>query len=197
MVGMLKQSAKVQGLPEVHPGDIVRVHQKIKEGGKERIQVFEGIVIKTHGKSGSNASFTVRKITYGVGVERTYPLQSPSIVKIEFKKGSEVSRAKLYYLRKLSGKSLKMKEKKIDQDVWELVVKTEGQEELTEEVLAEAVTAAKEKEAAEIIAPGETVSEIETTSEVTAGAPVAETTLGNDTVEAEGGSNEEAKDSQS
>src|SRR4030042_4166564 len=101
MIGMLKQSTKESSLPQVHPGDIIRVHQKIKEGNKERVQVFEGIVIKTHGKTGPNASFTVRKITYGVGVEKTYPLQSPSIVKIEFKKGSEVHRAKLYYLRKL------------------------------------------------------------------------------------------------
>lgn len=206
MSGMLKQSAKIQGLPEVHPGDIVRVHQKIKEGAKERVQVFEGIVIKTHGKSGSNASFTVRKITYGVGVERTYPLQSPSIVKIEFKKGSEVNRAKLYYLRKLSGKSLKMKEKKIDQDVWELVAKTEGPEELTEEVLAEAVTAAKEQEVttvdepAESVAEAEVVPEAETMSGVaseTPATPDTEIIPQSDTVEAEGGPSEEAKDSQS
>ena len=145
---MLEQSTRDKAFPEVHPGDIVRVHQKIKEGGKERIQVFEGIVIKTHGKSGPSATFTVRKITYGVGVERTYPLQSPSIVKIEFKKGSEVHRAKLYYLRKLSGKSLKMKEKKLDQDVWELVANVAEPEGPTEEMLAEAVEAAKQQEAA-------------------------------------------------
>ena len=149
MAGMLKQATKNKDLPEVHPGDIVRVHQKVKEGGKERVQVFEGIVIKTHGKTGPNATFTVRKITYGVGVERTYPLQSPNIVKIEFKKGSEVHRAKLYYLRKLSGKSLKMKEKKIDQDVWELVAQVEEAAGPTDEMLAEAVQAAKEKEESE------------------------------------------------
>jgi large subunit ribosomal protein L19 len=135
-------------LPEVHPGDIVRVHQKIKEGDKERVQVFEGIVIKTHGHVGPNASFTVRKIASGVGVERIYLLQSPNIVKIEFKKGSEVRRSKLYYLRDLSGKALKMKDKKIDRDVWELVAATDEEQAPTEEELAEAVEAAKEQEAA-------------------------------------------------
>jgi large subunit ribosomal protein L19 len=135
-------------LPEVHPGDIVRVHQKIKEGDKERVQVFEGIVLKTHGHVGPNASFTVRKIASGVGVERTYLLQSPNIVKIEFKKGSEVRRAKLYYLRDLSGKALKMKDKKIDRDVWELVASADEEQVPTEAELAEAVEAAKEQEVA-------------------------------------------------
>ena len=132
-------------LPEIHPGDIVRVHQKITEGGKDRVQVFEGIVIKTKGKTSPSATFTVRKITYGVGVERTFPLHSPSVIKIEFKKGSKVRRSKLYYLRNLSGKALKMKEKKIDKDLWELVVQTEVKEP-TEEMLEEAVQAAKEAE---------------------------------------------------
>ena len=150
MAGMLK-TTKSAGLPEVNPGDVVRVHQKITEGNKERIQVFEGIVIKTHGKSGVNATFTVRKIAYGVGVEKTFPLLSPTIVKIEFKKSSEVRRAKLYYLRKLSGKSLKMKDKKIDRDVWELIAKTnEEPEELSEEILEEAVKAEDDKKQAEI-----------------------------------------------
>lgn len=159
------------------------MHQKIKEGGKERVQVFEGIVIKTHGKTGSNASFTVRKITYGVGVERTYPLQSPNIVKIEFKKGSEVHRAKLYYLRKLSGKSLKMKEKKIDQDIWELVAKVDEPEELSKEVLEEAVQAAKEKEEQEI-EPTETVADTTEVSNEPVDTPPAVSEKG-DTVEGE------------
>jgi len=140
-------------LPEVHPGDIVRVHQKIKEGDKERVQVFEGIVIKTHGHVGPNASFTVRKIASGVGVERTYLLQSPNIVKIEFKKGSQVRRSKLYYLRDLSGKALKMKDKKIDRDVWELVATTDEEQVPTEEELAEAVEAAKEQEVETVVTP--------------------------------------------
>src|SRR4030042_5066980 len=140
-------------LPEIHPGDIVRVHQKITEGGKERVQVFEGIVIKTHRKTGPNATFTVRKIASGVGVERTYLLQSPDIVKIEFKKGSQVRRAKLYHLRDLSGKALKMKEKKLDRDIWELVAKGEEPLEASAEELAEAVKAAAQEEPIESSEP--------------------------------------------
>jgi len=196
MAGMLKPSAKDQALPEVHPGDIVRVHQKIKEGGKERIQVFEGIVIKTHGKIGANATFTVRKITYGVGVERTYPLQSPSIVKIEFKKGSEVNRAKLYYLRKLSGKSLKMKEKKLGQDIWELVAKTEEAEELSPEVLAEAVKAEEERKQAEEITPAVSEEAIEETAPATETPAPAEPEK-SDTVEGEVSIGEKSEESQS
>ena len=133
-------------LPQINPGDIIRVHQKIKEGNKERIQVFEGIVIKTHRKVGPSATFTVRKISSGVGVERIFVLQSPNIVKIEFKKSSKVRRAKLYYLRNLSGKALRLKEKKVDKDVWELVAKTEVEAKPTEEDLAEAVEASAKKE---------------------------------------------------
>ena len=133
-------------LPQINPGDIIRVHQKIKEGNKERIQVFEGIVIKTHRKIGPSATFTVRKISSGIGVERIFVLQSPNIVKIEFKKSSKVRRAKLYYLRNLSGKALRLKEKKVDKDVWELVAKTEAETKPTEEDLAEAVEASAKKE---------------------------------------------------
>ncbi len=86
-------------LPEVHVGDTVRVHQKIKEGEKTRTQIFEGLVIaKRHGKE-AGATFTVRKISQGVGVERIYPLHLPAIEKIEVTRQSKVRRAKLYYLR--------------------------------------------------------------------------------------------------
>lgn len=205
MTEMLKQSAKATDIPQVHPGDIIRVHQKIKESGKERIQVFEGIVIKTHGKTGLNATFTVRKITYGVGVEKTFPLLSPSIVKIEFKKGSEVRRAKLYYLRELSGKSLKMKEKKIDRDVWELIAKTNEPEELTKEVLDEAVQAAKEKEEAEQMGQAESTEEPTTTEDQQIEEqPTAEIISTDEsksekdgTVEGEASSVEETKEAQS
>jgi len=145
MVNILTQPGKSK-LPQINPGDIVRVHQKIKEGDKERIQVFEGIVIKTHRKIGPNATFTVRKIASGVGVERIFLLQSPNIVKIEFKKSSKVRRAKLYYLRNLSGKALRLKEKKVDKDVWELVAPTEEAKEVTEKELAEAVEASAQKD---------------------------------------------------
>lgn len=160
MPNILTKSGKSK-LPEIHPGDIIRVHQKVKEGDKERIQIFEGIVIKTHRKTGPNATFTVRKIASGVGVEKTYLLQSPNVVKIEFKKSSRVRRAKLYYLRALSGKALRLKEKKVDKDVWELVAQTEEPKEATEEELIEAVKAVTgtvpEKEEQTEVAEGDRV----------------------------------------
>ena len=85
--------------PEIRPGYTVKVHQKIKEGDKERIQVFEGMVIARHGGNNINATFMVRKISDGVGVERIFPLHSPTIAKIEVAKKAKVRRAKLYYLR--------------------------------------------------------------------------------------------------
>ncbi len=98
-------------IPEFGPGDTVRVHVRIKEGNKERIQVFEGTVIaRKHG--GINETFTVRKNSYGVGVERVFPLHSPMIKKIEVKRRGDVRRAKLYYLRSRVGKAQIVKEKK-------------------------------------------------------------------------------------
>jgi large subunit ribosomal protein L19 len=98
-------------LPNFRPGDTLRVHVKVKEGVRERIQVFEGIVIgRQHG--GLNETFTVRKISSGVGVERIFPLHCPSIEKIEVKRRGKVRRAKLYYLRKLSGKAARIKERR-------------------------------------------------------------------------------------
>lgn len=96
-------------VPAFRPGDTVKVHVKVREGQRERIQVFEGIVIKRHG-GGVSETFTVRKISYGVGVERTFPLNSPNIDKIEVVRHGKVRRAKLYYLRKLTGKAARIKE---------------------------------------------------------------------------------------
>ena len=99
-----------QELPEVQVGDTVRVHVKIKEGSRERIQIFEGTVIaKKHG--GINETFTVRRISYGVGVEKVFPLYSPVIEKVETVRKGKVRRAKLYYLRDRVGKAAKVKEK--------------------------------------------------------------------------------------
>jgi large subunit ribosomal protein L19 len=95
-------------IPKFKPGDTVRVHAKIIEGDKERVQVFEGVVI-ARANSGNRASFTVRKISYGVGVERIFPLHSPRIDKIEVTTIGRVRRAKLYYLRNLSGKAARIK----------------------------------------------------------------------------------------
>ncbi len=96
-----------QGLPQLRAGDSVRVHTKIKEGDKERIQVFEGTVIAFR-KGGTGATFTVRKMSYGVGVERIFPLHSPRIDKIEVTGHGEVRRAKLFYLRELQGKAARL-----------------------------------------------------------------------------------------
>lgn len=97
-------------LPELRVGDTVRVHTKIKEGSRERVQVFEGIVI-AYKKGGNRAAITVRKVSNSVGVERIFPLSSPSVDKIEVRSHGQVRRAKLYYLRNLSGKAARIKER--------------------------------------------------------------------------------------
>jgi large subunit ribosomal protein L19 len=97
--------------PEIRSGDTVRVHVKVREGDKERIQVFEGMVIGMH-RGGARASFTVRKVSFGQGVERIFPLHSPTVDKIEVIRSAKVRRAKLYFLRDLRGKAARMKEKR-------------------------------------------------------------------------------------
>ena len=98
-------------LPDFGPGDTVQVHAKVVEGDKERIQVFEGVVIKRKGK-GIDATFTVRKISEGIGVERIFPLHSPRIAEIKRLRAGKVRRAKLYYLRGLRGKAARIEEKR-------------------------------------------------------------------------------------
>lgn len=106
-------------LPEIRPGDTVRVYQKIREGDKERIQVFEGLVIaRKHGK-GITSTIIVRKIISGVGVERIFPLHSPTIEKIETLRRGRVRRAKLYYLRRAKGKRAKLKRGKFGEAIAE------------------------------------------------------------------------------
>ena len=97
--------------PEMRSGDTVRVHVKVREGDKERIQVFEGMVIGMH-RGGARASFTVRKVSFGQGVERIFPLHSPTVDRIEVVRSAKVRRAKLYFLRDLRGKAARMKEKR-------------------------------------------------------------------------------------
>lgn len=97
-------------IPDLHVGDTVRVHVKIKEGQRERIQVFEGIIIKKQG-GGVNATFTVRRISYGVGVEKTFLVHSPNVEKVEVIRVGKARRSKLYYLRDRVGKAAKTKEK--------------------------------------------------------------------------------------
>ena len=95
--------------PQMQAGDTVKVHVKVREGDKERIQVFEGIVIGMH-RGGVRASFTVRKVSFGQGVERIFPLHSPMIQKVEVVRSATVRRAKLYFLRDLKGKAARMRE---------------------------------------------------------------------------------------
>jgi large subunit ribosomal protein L19 len=100
-----------KGLPAFRPGDTVKVQVKVVEGDKERLQAFEGVCIRRRG-GGLSATFTVRKVTYGVGVERTFPLHAPSIDRIEVLRQGRVRRAKLYYLRQLKGKAARIKERR-------------------------------------------------------------------------------------
>ena len=100
-----------EDIPDFGPGDTVKVHVRVVEGGRERVQVFQGVVIARRG-SGPRASFTVRKVSFGVGVERTFPLHSPVTAKIEVVTRGDVRRAKLYYLRERVGKKAKVKEKR-------------------------------------------------------------------------------------
>ena len=102
---------KRDDVPDMLPGDEVKVHVRVVESGKERIQVFQGNVIAIQG-SGIAETYTVRKVSYGVGVERTFPLHSPSVAKIEVLKRGDVRRAKLYFLRDRAGKSAKIREKR-------------------------------------------------------------------------------------
>ena len=105
------EKAQLVQRPAMKSGDTVRVHVKVREGDKERIQVYEGMVIGMH-RGGTRASFTVRKVSFGQGVERIFPLHSPTIQKVEVVRSARVRRAKLYFLRDLKGKAARMKETK-------------------------------------------------------------------------------------
>lgn len=108
---MIEKEKMRLDLPDFAPGDTIKVHSRILEEERERIQVFQGVVIRKRG-SGMSSTFTVRRISYGVGVERTFHLHSPLIEKIEVVSHGKVRRARLYYLRKLTGKAARMKEKR-------------------------------------------------------------------------------------
>jgi large subunit ribosomal protein L19 len=130
--------SQLKKLPDLHPGDTIKVHQKIKEGSKDRIQIFEGIIIaKKHGK-GISGTITVRKVVDGVGVERIFPIHSPSIDKIEVLRSGKVRRAKLYYLRTTEGRKARLKNKEFAQAIAEKPVEEPAPEEApTPEVKAE------------------------------------------------------------
>ena len=110
---LIEQAFLRSDIPEFRPGDTVKVHARVVEGNRERVQVFQGVVIRRQ-NGGLRETFTVRKISFGVGVERTFPLHSPSIAKLEIVSRGRVRRAKLYYLRDLRGKKARIKERRID-----------------------------------------------------------------------------------
>jgi len=125
-------------IADVSTGDRVRVHQKIREGNKERIQVFEGVVIKTSGGKGIQGSFTVRRIASSVGVEKTFPLHLPTIVKVEKLKSAKVGQSRIYYVRGLVGRAAKrLKKEKEVSDVWEDVIEEKAETKDAEPVVEE------------------------------------------------------------
>jgi len=110
IIRAIEEEQMKKDLPDFRPGDSVKVHVKVVEGGRERIQVFEGTVIRKRG-GGMSSTFTVRRVSYGVAVERTFPLHSPRISKIEVSRRGKVRRARLYYLRERMGKKARVKER--------------------------------------------------------------------------------------
>lgn len=148
----LTQQFGKKNIPDIRPGDTVRVSFKITEGSKTRIQVFEGICLSTkHGKS-LDGSFTLRKISSGVGVERTFPIHSPLITKLEKIKSRRVRRAKLYFIRDLVGKKAKKAREKKDYKMWEEALSEEELAKIEEEkkLAAEKKAEVKEKEKQEL-----------------------------------------------
>lgn len=129
----IQQLAVKKKVPELKAGYTVKIHQKIKEGEKERVQIFEGLIIKINSGYGADKTFTVRKIVEGIGVEKIFPLHSPNIVKIEVKKKSKVRRAKLYYMRERSGKSARLKETLVSNKEMELSIEQLAEQKAKEE----------------------------------------------------------------
>jgi large subunit ribosomal protein L19 len=154
-------------LPAFRPGDTVKVHVRVVEGNRERVQVFQGVVIARSG-GGIRETFTVRKISFGVGVERTFPLHSPSIARLELVQRGRVRRAKLYYLRDLRGKKARIRERRIDDA--KLAAMEAAAAEAAESEAAEAeLDDEPEDDAAQVSAEG---AEVTAEAEVTADAEV-------------------------
>ncbi|MDF2378822.1 MAG: 50S ribosomal protein L19 [Candidatus Gracilibacteria bacterium] len=145
-------------LPEFKVGQTVRVHQRIKEGDKERIQVFEGLIIQVRNGKGVDGTITVRKVVDGIGVERVYPIHSPLLAKIEITKQAKVRRSKLYYMRERSGKSARLKTTQLTDQVFEpkSVAQVEAEKAEAEAAkVAEAEAKKAEEEAAKAAAEAE------------------------------------------
>lgn len=143
MISLVESKHLKKSIPILKPGDVVRVHQRIVEAGKERIQVFEGLVISVAGSRGIDGSFTVRRIASGVGVERVYPLHSPKIAKIERVKSSKVRQAKLYYIRELTGRKARLRADSYEAESWE---EAQAKEEPVAKIEQEDVEAPKDQD---------------------------------------------------
>ena len=151
-------------LPPFRAGDTVRVHVKITEGDKQRIQVFEGVVIRRRGH-GPSSTFTVRKVSYGVGVERVFPIESPSVTKVEIKSRGHVRRARLYYLRELRGKKARLRSKV--RDLSGLI----SEEEADRKAGVGTAAAAEQAEAMEVAPPEPEEETAEASADAEAGSP--------------------------
>jgi large subunit ribosomal protein L19 len=155
---LVEQSYLRKGIPQFRPGDTVKVHVRVVEGNRERVQVFQGVVIRRSG-GGLRETFTVRKISFGVGVERTFPLHSPSIAKLEIAQRGHVRRAKLYYLRDLRGKKARIKERRVDEAKLAAMEAMGLSEDEAEEVVdPESIEVLEEAETAADLEPGEAVA---------------------------------------
>jgi len=157
-------------LPEFRPGDTVKVHVRVVEAGRERIQVFQGVVIRRQG-GGLQETFTARKISFGVGVERTFPLHSPSIAKLEVVSRGHVRRAKLYYLRELRGKKARIRERRLGEEELAAIAAAEA-ERSAAGAAAEEDAAEEPDEATADGEVGEPSGEDETAAEVSEAAEV-------------------------
>ncbi len=178
-VDIVERETRRRDLPPFRSGDTVRVHVKVSEGDKERTQVFEGVVIRRR-RGGASATFTVRKVSYGIGVERIFPVESPAVQKVEIKSRGHVRRSRLYYLRDLRGKRARLRSKL--RDLSALISEEEAEGPLdepgeagvaaTEEMVAAEVTesfeAAEPREAAE---PTEEMAVAEATEPIEAAEP--------------------------
>ncbi len=163
------QQSMKKSVPELRPGDTVRVHQRIREGNKERIQIFEGVVLAVRGNKAINSSFVVRRVASGVGVEKTFPLHSPNVVKVERLKSSSVRQARLYYLRERFGRNARMRGEVRSQDAWSEALApeptAEDQPTDTEEAPAEEETEGTQENEAADVTPEPDQSETESPSE--------------------------------
>jgi large subunit ribosomal protein L19 len=175
-VDLIERTRLRKDIPPFRPGDQVKVHVKVREGGRERLQVFEGVVIARRG-GGLRESFTVRKVSFGVGVERTFPIHAPAIAKLEVVRHGKVRRAKLYYLRELSGRRAKIEERRSRIQEWtpEADVPEEAEAQTAEAETPEAQTPEVSEEPAAAAADAEAAPEAaETAPEPKAAETAAE-----------------------